>query len=50
VLADGYQTLKYGVQGKPCSLRAVYAVAEGDTGGALLDAFESAGGFMLLLR
>ncbi|NLC82891.1 MAG: hypothetical protein GX748_17065 [Lentisphaerae bacterium] len=50
VLADGLQTLKHKALQKPALLRAVYAAPDGDTGGALLDAFENAGGFMLLLR
>ncbi len=50
VLQDGFRTVKYKVRQKPARLRAVYAVPEGDTGGARLDAFESIGGFTLLLR
>lgn len=49
-LADGFRIVKYKVRQKPARLRAVYAAPEGDTGGARLDAFESVGGFTLLLR
>jgi hypothetical protein len=50
VSQDGFQTIKYTVQQKPTCLRAVYAAPAGDTGGALLDAFEGVGGTLILLR
>lgn len=49
-LADGYQTLKYKALQKPLRLRAVYTLGVGDTGGSLLDNFESSGGLLILLH
>ena len=49
-LADGYQTLKYKALQKPLRMRAVYTPGVGDTGGSLLDNFESTGGLLILLH
>jgi hypothetical protein len=49
--ADGPVTLKVATAAqKPFPLRFVYTPGAGDTGGALLDAFEGSGGMILLLR
>jgi len=49
-LADGYQTLKYKALQKPLRMRAVYTPGVGDTGGSVLDNFESTGGLLILLQ
>ena len=48
---DGYTTQKISTAAqKPCPLRFVYTPGAGDTGGAMLDAFEGSGGMIMLLR
>ncbi|HQA38912.1 MAG TPA: choice-of-anchor Q domain-containing protein, partial [Kiritimatiellia bacterium] len=48
---DGAVTLKHLTAAqKPFPLRVVYTVGEGDTGGALLDAFEGSTGMLFMLK
>ncbi len=48
--ADGLQTVKYRVARNPSAIRALYSPGTGDTGGALLDNFDSKGGLLLMVR
>jgi hypothetical protein len=48
--ADGAQMLKHPAAQNPAGFRFVYTPGNGDTGGALLDGFEGAGGLLLLLN
>jgi hypothetical protein len=48
---DGAFTLKHPTAAqKPFPLRIVYAVGDGDTGGAFLDAFEGSSGMLFMLK
>ena len=48
--ADGQQTVKYRVARNPSAVRAAYTPDVGDTGGALLDNFDSTGGLILMVH
>jgi len=48
--SDGLQTIKYKALQNPCNLNFVYTPAAGDTGGAILDAFDLQSGLIIFLR
>ncbi|MDA3927276.1 MAG: hypothetical protein PF904_21605 [Kiritimatiellae bacterium] len=49
-LSDGLQNLKYSAVQSPCNLRFVYTPETGDTGGAVLDAFDLKSGLLIIIR